>query len=231
MLLRLAYLAATNALAFLRLLPMSDREKDVEILVLRHQLLVLQSRVGKPTFTDTDRAILAGLLHHLPKDRLRHLLLLVLGATAHPTAEWIVQLGRNLLMDLEDADSKAKFLIRHRDSKFTAAFGALMTDTGVKVVTTGIRVPRMNSLMERWIQTCRRELLDRTLIWNQRHLRHALREYESFYNAHRPHRALKQAAPCRPLPPPITRQAQLPHLEVSRRDRLSGTLHEYQHAA
>ncbi|MFD5388048.1 hypothetical protein ACFWMG_24510 [Streptomyces sp. NPDC127074] len=49
MLLRLAYLAATNALAFLRLLSMSDREKDVEILVLRHQLLVLQRRVSKPT--------------------------------------------------------------------------------------------------------------------------------------------------------------------------------------
>ncbi|WP_443732275.1 hypothetical protein [Streptomyces endocoffeicus] len=54
-----------------------DREKDVEILVLRHQLPVLQRQVGKPTFTDTDRAILAGLLYHLPKDRLRHLLLLV----------------------------------------------------------------------------------------------------------------------------------------------------------
>lgn len=71
MLLRLAYLAATNALAFLRLLPMSDKEKDIEILALRHQLLVLQRQVGKPTLTDSDRAILAGLLHHLPKDRLR----------------------------------------------------------------------------------------------------------------------------------------------------------------
>ena len=47
-----------------------------------------------------------------------------------------------------------------------------MTDAGVKVVTTGIRVPRMNALMERWIQTCRTELLDRTLIWNQSHLPH-----------------------------------------------------------
>jgi putative transposase len=37
-----------------------------------------------------------------------------------------------------------------------------------------------NSIMERWIQTCRRELLDRTLIWNQGHLLHALREYETF---------------------------------------------------
>ncbi|MGW7003849.1 hypothetical protein ACWGCW_13735 [Streptomyces sp. NPDC054933] len=62
MLLRLAYLAATNTLAVLRLLPMNDREKDIEILALRHQLLVLQGQVGKPVFTDTDRAILAGLL-------------------------------------------------------------------------------------------------------------------------------------------------------------------------
>nr|WP_232328185.1 transposase [Kibdelosporangium sp. MJ126-NF4] len=45
----------------------------------------------------------------------------------------------------------------------------------------------MNSFVERWIQTCRHELLDRTLIWNQRHLLHALREYERFYNSHRPH--------------------------------------------
>ena len=48
------------------------------------------------------------------------------------------------------------------------------------------------------MQTCRRELLDRTLIWNQRHLLHALREFEQFYNEHRPHRTLRDAAPlCR----------------------------------
>ncbi|MFE7246146.1 hypothetical protein ACFU9C_50875, partial [Streptomyces sp. NPDC057580] len=55
-LLRLAYLAATKTLSLLRLPPMSDRDKDIEILALRHQLLVLQRQVGKPTFTDTDRA-------------------------------------------------------------------------------------------------------------------------------------------------------------------------------
>ncbi|CDR17561.1 integrase core domain-containing protein [Streptomyces iranensis] len=155
----------------------------------------------------------------------------ILGATPHPTAEWMVQLGRNLLMDLEDARSKAKFLIRDRDSKFTAAFDTLMTDAGLKVVTTGIRIPRMNSLIERWIQTCRRELLDRTLIWNQSHLLHALREFETHYNGHRSHRALGQAAPLRPLPHPIDAPGESRHLDVRRRDRLGGTLHEYQHAA
>jgi transposase len=362
-LLRLAYLAVTNTFTLLRLLPMSDREKDIEILALRHQLRVLQRQVGKPVFTDTDRALLAGLLHHLPMDKLRQLVLLVspdtilrwhrdllkrrhaatcaprrrgrpptvrpirtlvlrlarengswgyrrihgelaalgikvaastvweilrehgippaperesttwadflhnqadallacdffetrtltgarlyvfaviehaskrvriLGATAHPTAAWVVQLGRNLVMDLEDAGARTKFLIRDRDSKFTAAFDAVFQDAGLHVVTCGIRMPRMNSIMERWVQTCRRELLDRTLIWNQRHLLHALSEFESFHNGHRPHRTPGQAAPLRPLPEPTSNTGQIGYLGIHRRDRLGGTLHEYQHAA
>jgi putative transposase len=60
-LLRLAYLAVTNTFTLLRLLPTSERDKDIEILALRHQLLVLQRQVGKPAFTDTDHAVLAGL--------------------------------------------------------------------------------------------------------------------------------------------------------------------------
>jgi hypothetical protein len=82
-LLRLACLAVTNTFTLLRLLPMSDREKDVEILALRHQLLVLQRQVGRPAFTDTDHAVLAGLLHHLPREKLGHLLLLTAGRTRH----------------------------------------------------------------------------------------------------------------------------------------------------
>jgi putative transposase len=62
----------------------------------------------------------------------------------------------------------------------------------------------MNSIMERWIGSCRRELLDRTLIWNERHLMTVLRVYEDFYNTHRPHRTLNQAAPLGPLPDDVT---------------------------
>jgi transposase InsO family protein len=89
----------------------------------------------------------------------------------------------------------------------------------------------MNAIMERWIRSCRTELLDRTLIWDHTHLLHALREYEAYYNAHRPHRTLAGAAPLRPLPEPITEPDRLVHLDVHRRDRLGGILHEYQHAA
>jgi hypothetical protein len=72
---------------------------------------------------------------------------------------------------------------------------------------------------------------DRTLIWDQRHLLHALREFESFYNSHRPHRTLDQAAPLRPLPEPIIEPGPILRLEFHRQARLGGTLHEYQHAA
>ncbi|MFI0487067.1 hypothetical protein ACH34T_41210, partial [Actinomadura sp. 9N215] len=106
-----------------------------------------------------------------------------LGATAHPTALWVTRAAWNLVMDLEDAGCRARFLIRDRDGKFPILFDAVLADAGIRVVLTGVRMPRMNAVMERWVQTCRRELLDRTLVWNQRHLLHALREFETFYNA------------------------------------------------
>jgi putative transposase len=92
-------------------------------------------------------------------------------------------------------------------------------------------MPRMNAIMERWVRTCRRELLDRTLIYNQRQLLHALREFETFYNAHRPHQGIGNTRPLNPLPEPITKPDQLARLRIRRRDRLGGLLHEYEHAA
>jgi hypothetical protein len=67
-LLRLAYLAVTHAFAAVRLLPLSDREKDAEILVLRHQIAVLERQLGgrKVRFSPEDRAFLAALLAPLP---------------------------------------------------------------------------------------------------------------------------------------------------------------------
>ena len=69
-------------------------------------------------------------------------------------------------LDLDDAGAQARFLIRDRDGKYPDLFDAILTDAGIEVVLSGIRMPRMNSIMERWVQTCRNELLDRTLIWN-----------------------------------------------------------------
>jgi Integrase core domain len=89
----------------------------------------------------------------------------------------------------------------------------------------------MNSIMERWVRTRRRELLDRILIRNQQHLLHALREYEIFYNTHMPHQGIAKARPMTPPPEPITDPDRLARLNIHRRDRLGGVLHEYEHAA
>jgi putative transposase len=296
-LLRLVYLGLTNTFAMLRLHPMTDRDKDIEILALRHQIGILQRQLGgtRPRFTPVDRALLAALLHRLPHQtlhRLRppvrrtpscagtanrsadatprfpnqnvpggpapygpseswslrlakenlnwgyrrihgellvlgvkvaastvwqiltdadidpaperasstwaqflrsqaevllacdffetatltgvriyvlaviehaHRRIRILGATPHPTAAWVTQAARNLLMDLEDAGCRARFLIRDRDGKYPPLFDAVLADVGIQIVLSGIQMPRMNSIIERWIQTCRRELLDHTL--------------------------------------------------------------------
>ena len=135
-------------------------------------------------------------------------------------------------MDLENAGATVKYLIRDRDAKFPALFDQILTDAGIQTVLTGIRIPRMNSIMERWVHSLRRELLDRTLIWNENHLRHALHkyEYEQHYNHHRTHNSLHTAAPLRTLPDPITEPGQINRLDIRRRDRLGGTPHEYHHA-
>ena len=117
-----------------------------------------------------------------------------------------------------------KFVLHDRDASFTAAFDAVFQAAGGRIVRSANQAPQMNSIMERWVGSCRRELLDRTLMWNRRHLMIVLREYEDFYNTHRPRRTLKQAAPLRQLPDRIT---DLDQFRVQRRDRVGGVIHEY----
>jgi hypothetical protein len=273
-LLRLAYPGITNAFTLLRLLPGGDRDKNIEILSLRHQLAVLHRQLdAQIRFEPVDRAWLAALLNPLPRPTLRRLRLLVrpdtilkwhrdliarrhawlsrpqqrgrprtlrsirpwvlrlarengswgyresawrtahardharpvhrlgdptrgrdrpgtrpgattwtdflhsqaeallaadfietvtltgarmyiltviehanrriraLGVTAHPTAAWVGQAARNLVMDLEDAGCKARYLIRDRDGKYPAMFDAILADAGITVVLSGIQVP------------------------------------------------------------------------------------------
>src|SRR5205823_1055517 len=83
------------------------------------------------------------------------------GITPHPTGPWVTQQARNLLMNLEGRADSVKFLIRDRDTKFTAAFDAVFTAIGVRIVKTPVQAPRANAIAERWIASARRECLDR----------------------------------------------------------------------
>jgi putative transposase len=151
----------------------------------------------------------------------------VLGVTANPSGAWVAQQARNFLMDLGDRAAEFRFVIRDRDSKFTGMFDAIFASEGIRLLRTPVRAPRANAIAERWIGTLRRELLDRMLIVNRRHLTAVLAEYVAHFNHHRPHRALNQAAPLRSLPPSASRS----QLHLRRRDLLGGLIHEYAQVA
>jgi len=149
------------------------------------------------------------------------------GITAHPTAEWVAQQARNLHMDLGDHADGVKFLIRDRDTEFTAAFDAVFAAVGIRIIKTPVQAPRTNAIAERWVGSARRECLDRMLITGERHLRLVLGEYASHYNSHRPHRSLHQEPPAGHAHPP----AEVTHMRVLCRDRLGGLIHEYSQVA
>ena len=151
----------------------------------------------------------------------------LLGVTAHPTGAWLIQQARNLIMDLDDAARRFRFLIRDRDTTFTAAFDAVFTAVDARIIRTPVQAPRANAIAERFVGTLRRELLDGILITNERHAAAVLHHYEHHYNDHRPHRALGQAAPLRPLPHRTTTETH----NVRRRARLGGLIHEYHQVA
>ena len=126
-------------------------------------------------------AILAVDFAHVDTVFLRRLYILVViehgrrrvhiaGITAHPTGAWVTQQARNLLMDLGDHADQFRFLIRDRDSKFTAAFDAVFAGADIGIIRTPVRAPRANAIAESWIGTLRRECLDHLLITGPRHL-------------------------------------------------------------
>ena len=131
-----------------------------------------------------------------------------------------MQQARNLLMDLEDAGTRAKFVLHDRDASFTATPDSVFQGCGHQ----GYPLCGPGAADEFGHGTRDRQLLDRTLVCNPRHLMIVLREYEDFYTRHRSHRILNQAAPLSPLPDGVT---DLDQFRIQRRDRAGGVIHEY----
>ena len=150
----------------------------------------------------------------------------ILGVTARPTGAWTAQQARNLLMDLGEYATRFKFLIRDRDSKFTAVFDEVLAGNGIRIIKTPVRSPRANSFAERYAGTLRRECLDHLLIHGERHLRRILAEYARHYNEHRPHQSREQR-------PPLHEPGQAIDMtgRITRRQVVHGLINEYRRAA
>jgi putative transposase len=148
------------------------------------------------------------------------------GVTANPVGEWVTQQARNLSFDLAGRCRAVKFLIRDRDTKFTASVDEVFRSEGIRIIKTPVRSPRANALAERLVGTIRRECLDQFLIFGRRHLEHVLAEYLAHYNDHRPHRSLDQQAP---MAMGITRDPidEPDPMQLRRNEILGGLIHEY----
>jgi putative transposase len=150
----------------------------------------------------------------------------VVGVTAHPTGTWVAQQARNLLIDLDQRADRLRFLLRDRDTKFTAAFDTVFIGAGIEVIKTPPQAPRANAFAERWVGTVRRECTDRMLIAGERHLSAVLTSYTAHYNQHRPHRSLGQRPPV-----PGSPVCHVPAAKLRRRPVLNGLINEYSQAA
>ena len=150
----------------------------------------------------------------------------ILGVTAHPTGAWTVQQARNLLMDLGERAARFEFLIRDRDSKFTAVFDEVFAGNGMRIIKTPVRSPRANSFAERYVGTLRRECLDHLLIYGERHLGRILAEYSRHYNEHRPHQSREQRPPLHEPGQTIDVTAR-----IKRRQVVHGLINKYRRAA
>jgi putative transposase len=125
--------------------------------------------------------------------------------------------------------TRARLLIRDRDSKYSGSFDEVLRSGGIRIVKTPVRAPQANAIAERFVRTVRAECLDWLLVVNRRHLERVLRVFLDHYNTHRPHRSLDLKAP-----DPATRKLRVLHpppAVIERRDRLGGLIHEYSLAA
>ncbi len=113
------------------------------------------------------------------------------GATRHPTDAWVAQ----QLREATPFDQRPRYLIRDNDGKFGAAFASVATTSGITILRTPHRAPRVNAVCERFLGSVRRECLDHLLVLGERHLARMLREYVAYYNRARPHQGLGQALP------------------------------------
>ncbi len=153
------------------------------------------------------------------------------GVTAHPTGDWTVQQARNLALRLDERFEGIRFLIRDRGSNFTASFDAVFQATGTRILRTAVQTPRMNAICERLVGTLRRELLDRTLILGEAHLRAVLTEYQAHYNTARPHQGIAQHVPADKRDAHPATVTDIDTRQIRRKPVLNGLINEYTRAA
>ena len=139
--------------------------------------------------------------------------------TRHPTADWVVQQLRESFPEA----GPYRYVILEQDSKFDDDILALLRATGVEPKRTSVRAPWQNGIAERWVGSCRREMLDHVIPLNEKHLRRLVRDYISYFHDDRIHDSLGKDTPNRR---PVEKRPS-PSATVISSARLGGLHHRY----
>src|SRR6266516_4749715 len=117
--------------------------------------------------------------------------ILHVNVTKHPTSGWIIQ----QLREAFPFEASQKYLIFDRDQKFGFEVIAAVKDTRIIPKQTSFRSPWQNGVAERWVGSCRRDLLDHIVALNERHLKRLLSEYVRYHHEDRTHLGLEKGTP------------------------------------
>ena len=143
--------------------------------------------------------------------------------TFHPTALWVCHQLQKAFSSAEEITGCIKWMIRDNDKIFSTLVNKTLKSLGIVPVRTSIRSPWQNGIAERWIGSCRRELLDHVIILNQYHLYRLLAEYIEYYHRDRTHYHLDKD-------PPMSRPVQTKESDddkVIALPRVGGLHHKY----
>jgi len=139
--------------------------------------------------------------------------------TRHPNSAWVMQ----QLREAFPYDYSVKYLIFDRATNFSEEVVATVKSLGIEPKQTSFRSPWQNGVAERWVGSCRRDLLDHVIVLNERHLRRLMNEYVRYYHEDRTHLALSKGTPA-------GREARTKPIagrEVVSMPRLGGLHHRY----
>jgi putative transposase len=140
--------------------------------------------------------------------------------TRHPTSTWIAQ----QLREAFPYESAPRFLLFDHDQKYGLEVPAALRSLQITAVQTSIQSPWQNGVAERWVGSCRRDLLDHIIALNERHLKRLLAAYTSYYHDDRTHLGLRKETPGRRIRSAATGP-------VICHARLGGLHHRYDRAA
>jgi transposase InsO family protein len=142
--------------------------------------------------------------------------------TAHPTCEWVLQQLREAFPDA----AAYRYVVFDHDSKFNPDVIAFLQATGLTPKRTSIQAPWQNGIAERWVGSCRRELLDHVIALSEAHLRRLIAEYVRYYHEDRPHDSLQKDSPTprqTETKPPAATVCSMPRWRPSPTIRLAGS--------